>query len=119
MCCEGLECNLGWGKKIQQQNDSDPLRLPQIFVAGVIAGIATTVITAPMELVKLRLQIQGSEGNHVKPKYSGVLDCGMKIYEKQGVRGLYRGTMATLIRDIPGYVLLLSYVSQIIFSYLN
>ena len=94
--------DLGWGKKIQQQNCDDPLRLSQIFIAGLGAGVATTVVTAPMELVKLRLQIQGSISSQTKPEYSGALDCAIKIYERQGIRGLYRGTVATLIRDVPG-----------------
>jgi solute carrier family 25 carnitine/acylcarnitine transporter 20/29 len=90
------------GKRFQQEHPEDPLTLSQIFNAGVISGVATTVITAPMELVKLRLQIQGSTGSHIKPKYSGAIDCAVKTYRRQGIRGLYRGTAATLIRDVPG-----------------
>nr|XP_039265346.1 solute carrier family 25 member 48-like [Styela clava] len=38
-------------------------------------------------------------------QYRGVMDCLLKIYKKDGLRGFYKGGgPAMLIRDIPGYV---------------
>lgn len=36
----------------------------------------------------------------VKAKYSGPLDCAWKILKESGIRGLYRGTGATLLRGV-------------------
>ena len=32
--------------------------------------------------------------------YNGPLDCAWKIFKESGIRGLYRGTGATLLRGI-------------------
>ena len=37
---------------------SDPESIKSIATAGICAGLAQTVITSPMELVKTRLQVQ-------------------------------------------------------------
>ena len=33
-----------------------------------------------------------------KAKYNGPLDCAKKIFKESGIRGLYKGTCATLLR---------------------
>lgn len=54
-----------------------------------------------MELVKIRLQNQGSNGT--KHLYTGPLDCATKIVKSMGLKGLYRGFGTTLIRETPSY----------------
>lgn len=48
------------------------------------------------------LQIQGQSNE--PPKYSGPLDCAKKIFAENGIKGLYKGTILTLMRDIPGSI---------------
>ena len=40
-------------------------------------------------------QIQASSG---ETKYNGALDCAKKLYRESGIRGIYKGTVLTLMR---------------------
>jgi len=62
-----------------------------------------TVVTAPMERVKVLLQIQGQKLKPGEtPKYAGSLDCARQLFKEGGIRSVYRGTFMTLARDGPG-----------------
>jgi len=112
-------CFLGFGvgKKLQIKDPSQPLTLPQIWNAGMLAGVFTTVIMTPGERIKCLLQIQA--GDPKNAKYNGAFDCAKKLYAEEGLfRGLYRGTAATLLRDVPasgayfmGYEMLLQNIT--------
>uniref|UniRef100_A0A8C7XLA9 Solute carrier family 25 member 20 n=1 Tax=Oryzias sinensis TaxID=183150 RepID=A0A8C7XLA9_9TELE len=73
-------------------------RYPQLFAAGMLSGVFTTAIMAPGERIKCLLQIQASTG---EVKYSGPMDCVKQLYRESGIRGIYRGTALTLMRDVP------------------
>jgi len=89
----------GWAKSLfTKPVGSDVLTVNQIFWAGCVTGVSTTFITTPIELVKARLQIQSGANK----QYSGLFDCGSKIFKAEGLRGLNRGFVATLWRDVPG-----------------
>lgn len=74
--------------------------MPQIFSAGLLSGVFTTAIMAPGERIKCLLQIQSASLNGEK-KYNGTLDCVKKLYKEGGIRSIYKGTAATLLRDVP------------------
>jgi solute carrier family 25 carnitine/acylcarnitine transporter 20/29 len=82
---------------------TNELTLTQKCLAGGLSAIPTTLITAPSERVKCLLQIQ-SASSATSTKYKGMLDCAAGVYKSGGIQSLYRGTMATLLRDIPGSV---------------
>ena len=65
----------------------------------MIAGVATTSLMVPAEVIKCNLQIQSSTGVQ---KYSGPLDVLKEAYRAEGIRGVYRGSLLTLARDVPG-----------------
>ncbi|XP_048403739.1 protein kinase, cAMP-dependent, regulatory, type II, alpha A isoform X1 [Stegostoma tigrinum] len=88
----------GLGKKLQQKHPEDVLTYPQLFAAGMLSGVFTTAIMAPGERIKCLLQIQATTG---EKKYAGPLDCVKQIYKTSGIRGVYKGTALTLMRDIP------------------
>ncbi|XP_060914315.1 mitochondrial carnitine/acylcarnitine carrier protein [Labrus mixtus] len=88
----------GLGKQLQQTDPSKPLTNTQIFLSGCLAGVFTTVIVAPGERVKCLLQVQASGG---QSRYAGPLDCAVRLYKEQGIRSVYKGTVLTLIRDVP------------------
>ncbi|KAF2664541.1 putative mitochondrial carnitine:acyl carnitine carrier [Microthyrium microscopicum] len=75
----------------------------QVAAAGFFSAIPMTAVTAPMERVKVLLQIQGQNTKPgEKPKYAGSLDCARQLYKAGGIRSVYRGTFMTLARDGPG-----------------
>ncbi|XP_071784074.1 mitochondrial carnitine/acylcarnitine carrier protein-like isoform X1 [Asterias amurensis] len=95
-------CFLGFsiGKKLQTPAENGNYNLQQLFKAGMLAGVFTTVIMAPGERIKCLLQIQAASSG--KPKYAGPADCAKQIYRESGLfKGLYKGTGATLLRDVP------------------
>jgi len=95
-------CFLGFGvgKRIQQTSDDEELTYRQLFQAGMVSGVFTTGIMVPGERIKCLLQVQqGTPGAEVK--YSGPIDCTRKLYKEGGIRSIYKGTAATLLRDVP------------------
>jgi solute carrier family 25 carnitine/acylcarnitine transporter 20/29 len=74
------------------------LSLPQLCIAGGFSALPTALVMVPAERIKCILQMQqaGQE-----KKYNGVMDCAKQIYRESGIRGLYKGTALTLMRDIP------------------
>jgi solute carrier family 25 carnitine/acylcarnitine transporter 20/29 len=96
-------CFLGFGVGKQLQTPSLPnneYSLVQLFNAGLLSGVFTTAIMAPGERIKCLLQIQ-SANNAAEKKYNGMLDCAKKLYREGGIRSIYKGTFATLMRDVP------------------
>lgn len=66
-------------------------------LAGGCAGGSQVVFTNPLEIVKIRLQVQGEA-----IKSSGAPRVGaIGIVKQLGLLGLYKGAAACLLRDIP------------------
>ena len=80
-----------------------PMTIPQICFAGGFSAIPTTAFMAPSERIKCLLQVQKAGGD-ANPKYTGMVDCARQVYREGGIRSLYKGTLGTLFRDIPGSV---------------
>ncbi|KAG6276180.1 hypothetical protein E4U48_001745 [Claviceps purpurea] len=68
------------------------------ILAGASAGGCQVVFTNPLEIVKIRLQIQGEVAKTLQgtPKRSA-----MWIVRNLGLVGLYKGASACLLRDVP------------------
>ncbi|GAM83410.1 hypothetical protein ANO11243_013980 [Dothideomycetidae sp. 11243] len=80
---------------------SDPktgaIRLPHEILAGGSAGACQVIFTNPLEIVKIRLQVQGEVA-----KQQGVeRRSAMWIVRNLGLMGLYKGASACLLRDVP------------------
>lgn len=89
------------GKKLQNNDENHVHSLREIFLAGGLAGLSTTVILAPGERVKCLLQVQSANPSQSGPKYAGPGDCFKQLYKQGGIRNVYVGTVATACRDIP------------------
>ncbi|KIW83387.1 hypothetical protein Z517_02632 [Fonsecaea pedrosoi CBS 271.37] len=68
------------------------------ILAGGSAGACQVVFTNPLEIVKIRLQVQGelAKKSDAVPKRSA-----MWIVRNLGILGLYKGVTACLLRDVP------------------
>lgn len=67
------------------------------LIAGGTAGGCQVVFTNPLEIVKIRLQVQGETA-----RVEGAAPKGAAhIVRQLGILGLYRGASACLLRDIP------------------
>jgi len=70
------------------------IKLQYEVLAGCLAGFSQVVATNPYEIVKVRLQTQALESGVAKKS-------GLNIVKELGFRGLFKGSAATLLRDVP------------------
>ncbi|CAH0045887.1 unnamed protein product [Clonostachys solani] len=85
-----LECSRG----------TTSLSLFDYYCLGGAAGLANSVISGPIEHIRIRLQTQ-PHGD--KRLYSGPVDCLRKITGQAGLAGVWRGQAVTLLREFHGY----------------
>ena len=64
------------------------------MLSGATAGLFQVIATNPMEIIKIRMQMQS-----LKPLAEQ--QSTMEVIQNLGIRGAYQGTVSTLIRDIP------------------
>ncbi|GMH37407.1 hypothetical protein BSKO_05280 [Bryopsis sp. KO-2023] len=82
-----------------KENMKPEERYTQAFWSGMFSGAAQAFVVAPVDLLKIRLQLQRAvPGN---PGYVGAIEMLKKIIAKNGIRGMFRGQTITLIRDTP------------------
>ncbi|KAL7754903.1 hypothetical protein ACKLNR_015243 [Fusarium oxysporum f. sp. zingiberi] len=86
--------------KQQHSNHEGSLSLGQVYLAGGLAGVTNSVISGPIKRIRIRLQTQP---HGEKKLYSGVSDCVRKIWQHQGISGIYRGQAVTILREFHGY----------------
>lgn len=67
-------------------------------ISGGSAGASQVIFTNPLEIVKIRLQVQG-EASKLNPGHVRV--GAVSIVKELGLKGLYKGAGACLLRDIP------------------
>ncbi|KAK5729641.1 carrier protein ymc1, partial [Elasticomyces elasticus] len=73
----------------------------QYYAAGAFAGVANTILSSPIEHIRIRLQTQPHGAGRL---YSGPLDCISKLSRSPSVPlGLYRGTAVTFLREAQAY----------------
>ncbi|KAK2087992.1 hypothetical protein P7K49_033899 [Saguinus oedipus] len=74
---------------------------PSPRTGGVAAAISKTAV-APIEQVKLLLQVQHANKQITADKqYKGIIDCVVRIPKEQGVLPFWRGNLANVIRYFP------------------
>ncbi|EEH08907.1 mitochondrial carrier protein [Histoplasma capsulatum G186AR] len=77
------------------------LSYPQYYLAGAFAGITNSVISGPIEHVRIRLQTQPHGAQRL---YNGPIDCIRKLSAHEGVlKGIYRGGLVTVFREAQAY----------------
>lgn len=80
---------------------------------GASAGIASGIVTCPLDVIKTRLQSQGSfrPRNPARPSravYRGLVGTARVIWTEDGVRGMYRGLGPMLLGYIPTWAVYMS-----------
>uniref|UniRef100_T1J889 ADP/ATP translocase n=1 Tax=Strigamia maritima TaxID=126957 RepID=T1J889_STRMM len=81
------------------------LFLLDFSAGGIAAGISETIV-APLERVKILLQVQHASSK-LKPEkhYKGLIDAFIRIPKEQGIRSLWRGNLTHVIRCWPSFAL--------------
>jgi len=83
----------------------------QHLLSGAISGFASSFLLQPFDLIKTRIQ-QG-DAQLAKTQAGAIRSTTRSIVSSSGVHGLWRGTSATLIRNVPGIALYFTGLSQV------
>ena len=98
---------MGARKRGGARADPPPPRRPAVLdaAAGAIAGATSRLALGPLDVVKIRLQVQLESGWNLgargAPKYRGMGHALATIFREEGVRGLWRGTVPGLLLTAP------------------
>lgn len=80
----------------------DPVAFLKDFAAGGISAAISKTAVAPIERVKLLLQVQHISKQIAKEnQYKGMVDCFVRIPKEQGFLSFWRGNLANVIRYFP------------------
>ncbi|KAL4735372.1 mitochondrial carrier domain-containing protein [Aspergillus similis] len=94
---------------------SQALTSAHTFLAGGLAGLANSLVSGPVEHIRIRLQTQtqtrtclSSSSSLLSPErpaqlYDGLYSCIRQITATSGLTGLYRGQVPTMLREFGSY----------------
>lgn len=82
------------------QKQFDPIQFLTNLAAGGTAGGIAKTLTAPIERVKILLQLQAVSTQIEKP-YNGIFDCFRRVAKEQGMASFWRGNLANVVRYFP------------------
>jgi solute carrier family 25 carnitine/acylcarnitine transporter 20/29 len=67
------------------------------LVVGGLSGMLSWAINIPFDIIKSRLQ----SDDLANPKYRGIRDCAVRLYQEGGVRVFWRGLPVVCMRAFP------------------
>lgn len=79
-------------------------------VAGAISGAISRTVTSPLDVIKIRFQVQLEpttswvslqRGLNKQSKYTGILQATKDIFREEGLRGFWRGNVPALLMYMP------------------
>eukprot|EP00475_Leptophrys_vorax_P026185 TRINITY_DN3679_c0_g1_i1.p1 TRINITY_DN3679_c0_g1~~TRINITY_DN3679_c0_g1_i1.p1 ORF type:complete len:517 (-),score=126.87 TRINITY_DN3679_c0_g1_i1:697-2247(-) len=91
-----------WLQTPEDLRANKDLTITQHMIAGAFGGFASAVVISPIELVKTQLQVQYNRPGE-RALIRGPVECALSILRLEGVKGIYRGLVPTILREIPGY----------------
>jgi solute carrier family 25 (mitochondrial folate transporter), member 32 len=93
-------------------------QVPQGYIApicGAGAGLASGIVTCPLDVIKTKLQAQGGfaarrpgQFTSSAQAYKGMLGTARVIWMEEGLRGMYRGLGPMLLGYLPTWAVYLS-----------
>jgi hypothetical protein len=75
-----------------------------IFLCSALSKMTASIATYPHEVIRTRLQIQRNPHSGVLADtrtYRGFVQTTVRIFRREGWRGLYKGLSINLVRTIP------------------
>ena len=97
-----LFTSYGMFKSVLQSSPNEELPWLSLAMCGAGSGAVVPLVLTPVELIKCRLQVQQSARGDFKA-YKGPIDCIVRTIKEEGIsRGLYKGNVSTMLREIPG-----------------
>ena len=98
--------------------DRMEIPFPWLVLCSASAGAIASWLTSPLDMAKLRLQVQRGESYAARTNssstssslvaYRGMVDCLRSVYREGGVRGLFRGAGARVCFYAPATTITMS-----------
>ena len=83
----------------------------EILLTGSVSSICGQIVAYPMQVMRTKLQSQGSvinlkmkDGSVITktcPEYKGMMDCFKSTLVNNGIRGFYKGIMPNFMKSVP------------------
>jgi adenine nucleotide transporter 17 len=92
-----------------RQSNGNRISPGEAFLLGALAKGVATVLTYPLQLAQavLRLQRRSNDADNSteatgdqQQRYRGTLDCLVKLYQRDGAKGLFTGMKAKLLQTV-------------------
>ena len=101
--CEAASSSDGiMNNKNNNKNNNNKNNSSNAIVAGAFAGAVARIFVAPLDVIKIRLQIQKENYSLTNAKYKGAVSAMATIAREEGIRkGLWAGTLPALCLWIP------------------
>lgn len=87
----------------QKPNGEKELPISKLLVAGGQTGMIVSAVESPVDLIKAKMQTQYGSG--ASAQYKSTFDCFKQVVGNYGIRGIYQGLGATLLRNIPANIM--------------
>lgn len=123
----GMSMNVGMlacydqAKEIVAKVLNDPMTdgpsLPTKLGSSCVAGFTAALFSLPFDLIKSRLMAQKPDIVTGKLPYSGISDCIVQIFKKEGVAGFFTGFSAYYGRCAPHAMIILLSIESITQAY--
>ncbi|CAG8839535.1 17923_t:CDS:2, partial [Racocetra persica] len=79
--------------------DRDQIASWKLLLYGAAAGYGMWIPAYPIDAVKSKIQTDGFTPE--TRQYKGSIDCFVKVYRKEGVRGFFKGFGTCMLRAAP------------------
>lgn len=123
----GMSMNVGMLACYDQAKETvgklmgDPMtngpRLTTQIGASCVAGFTAALFSMPFDLIKSRMMAQKADAITGKMPYSGVADCAVQIFKKEGPLGFFGGFSAYYGRCAPHAMIILLSIESITQGY--
>ena len=80
-------------------------RMCKDFTAGAVGGTACVLVGQPFDTIKVKMQTFPS-------LFKTAFECGVKTMKQEGIRGLYAGTIPSLVANIAENSVLFLFYGQ-------
>ncbi|XP_010629087.1 mitochondrial thiamine pyrophosphate carrier isoform X4 [Fukomys damarensis] len=91
---------VGYDPKADDRNNSKF----EVAVAGSVSGLVTRVLISPLDVIKIRFQLQIERLSHSDPKakYHGILQASRQIFREEGPTAFWKGHIPAQLLSV-GY----------------
>jgi solute carrier family 25 (adenine nucleotide translocator) protein 4/5/6/31 len=103
---------LGCFRQIQDlnpyQKDKGTLGAISSFLAVTVARTVIMPFNYPFDTVRRRMMLESEKPKEIRV-YKGALHCFFQVFQKEGVKGMYKGMVPELFRGVGGSLVIVAY----------